>query len=517
SPWSSDLTAVPRTFNESKVEAYRASRLASSRQVARSNKFVTEAYVDPASVQVMQIYFSSTTGVLIKASCFRSQRKAAKPYQVLCDIQQSGDIRDANCECAAGKNGVCNHSLAALKLLALLRANRYDEAPPAVACTELPQQWRRPRGQAVASTSLQFVDWRSVREEGLETPITSRLYDAQRNTVHFDDTVASIRRLGADLFSTQASPFAKRLRATTTESVKTMFGMAPVGSPLSYQQSLVPFGYETFTSPELVHVQGRSAAQPFGPAFFEACTGWGTSGLNFPVEQELLLKSLLVTSTEAALLERNTRQQAKSPLWKAARQTRLTASSFGEAATRESWTLKGLANLTSSKDLSRVRAVRHGIKYEPVAVQRYESCLRALGHDVQVFPCGILVRPECPWLGASPDRVVWDPTEATPHGVVEVKCPYTLKDGGLNEASNFYMTKDTAGVYRLNRDHKHYCQILGQMGLSGLLWGDFVVYSHKFLIVERIYFSEDKWLACKAVLDDFYFSVLLPYLCRSST
>lgn len=66
---------------------------------------------------------------------------------------------------------------------------------------------------------------------------------------------------------------------------------------------------------------------------------------------------LLVTPTEAAVLERNTRQQAKSLLWKAARWTRLTASSFGEAAERESWTRKGLANLTSSKELSRVRAV----------------------------------------------------------------------------------------------------------------------------------------------------------------
>lgn len=54
SPWSTDLTAVPRSFNKCKIEAYRASTLASSRQVARSNKFITEAYVDPASVQVLR-------------------------------------------------------------------------------------------------------------------------------------------------------------------------------------------------------------------------------------------------------------------------------------------------------------------------------------------------------------------------------------------------------------------------------------------------------------------------------
>ncbi|KAG0442912.1 hypothetical protein HPB47_015493 [Ixodes persulcatus] len=247
SPWSTDLTAVPRRFDDCKIEAYRASTLASSRQVARSNKFVTEAYVDPASLQVLR----STTGVLIKARCFRSQKKTATPYQVVCDIQQSGD-------------------------------------------------------------------------------------------------------------------------------------------------------------------------------------------------------SLLVTPTEAAVLERNTRQQAKSPLWKAARRTRLTASCFGEAAERESWTLKGLANLTSSKDLSRVRAVRHGIKYEPVAVQRYESCLRALGHDVQTFPCGILVHPECPWLGASPDRVVWDPSEATPHGVVEAETKGRRRRGPVSASTIVAISAAVVTIFKLN-------------------------------------------------------------------
>lgn len=176
---------------------------------------------------------------------------------------------------------------------------------------------------------------------------------------------------------------------------------------MAYQQSLVPFGYETFTSPELGPVQERSTALPRDPTFFESCPMWDMSGLDFPFAQDLLLKSLLVTSTESTRLERNTRQQAKTRLWKTARQARLTASSFGEATTWESWTLKGLVNLTSSKDLSRARAVRHGIKYEPVAVQCYETYLR--GHDVQTFPCGFLVHPDCPWLGASPERVAWDP------------------------------------------------------------------------------------------------------------
>lgn len=194
------------------------------------------------------------------------------------------------CECASGTSGLCNHSLALLKLLALLRAKDYAEAPPVVACTELPQQWRRPRGEAVASTSLQSVDWRSVREDGGDVPISSKLYDARRKPLDHNETMLSIRRLGADRCSSDATPFAKRLREATAESVQTRFGLAPVGSSLSYQQSLVPFGYKTYISPELSFVQERTTALPSGPVFFESCVAWDTSEHNFPLQQNLLLK-----------------------------------------------------------------------------------------------------------------------------------------------------------------------------------------------------------------------------------
>lgn len=199
---------------------------------------------------------------------------------------------------------MCNHSLALLKLLALLRAKDYAEAPPVVACTELPQQWRRPRGEAVASTSLQSVDWRSVREDGSDVPISSKLYDARRKPLDQNETILSIRKLGADRCSSDVTPFAKRLREATADSVETRFGLAPVGSPLSYQHSLVPFGYETYISPELSLVQRRTTALPSDPAFFESGVAWDTSGHNFPLQQDLLLKVPLLLS--AVQLQHNT-------------------------------------------------------------------------------------------------------------------------------------------------------------------------------------------------------------------
>lgn len=65
---------------------------------------------------------------------------------------------------------------------------------------------------------------------------------------------------------------------------------------------------------------------------------------------------------------------------------------------------------------------------------------------------------------------------------------------------------------KLKRDHPYYYQLLGQMGVSGLAWGDFVVYGFDFILIERVRFDQDEWETTRNILDDFYFDTLLPYL-----
>ena len=38
-------------------------------------------------------------------------------------------------------------------------------------------------------------------------------------------------------------------------------------------------------------------------------------------------------------------------------------------------------------------------------------------------PCGLVIHPEMPWLGASPDGLVYDPSATPPFGLVEIKFP----------------------------------------------------------------------------------------------
>ncbi|XP_064460237.1 uncharacterized protein LOC135386925 [Ornithodoros turicata] len=223
-------------------------------------------------------------------------------------------------------------------------------------------------------------------------------------------------------------------------------------------------------------------------------------------------KKLCTTRVTAEAIERNTRQQSESPTWHEERRHRLTSSQFGTVLIRKEWSLKGLENLTRQRDLSKVAAVKYGISNEPVAAQRYKEVLHNMGHDAVISSCGLLVSPSCPWLGASPDRIVFDPVEDS-YGVVEIKCPYSLRDQQACNLPglNFCCEVDENGP-KLKRDHQYYAQLIGQMAISGLSWGDFVVYSKDFILIERVKFSQSEWSTMKETLDYFYFDTLLPYL-----
>ncbi|KAH9375849.1 hypothetical protein HPB48_014551 [Haemaphysalis longicornis] len=137
--------------------------------------------------------------------------------------------------------------------------------------------------------------------------------------------------------------------------------------------------------------------------------------------------------------------------------------------------------------------------------------MKTRGHDVEAFRCGLLVD----WLGSSPDRLILHPSETPMHGLLEVKCPYSQKGKSVSEiAEPFYLVKDHQGTFRLDRSHDYYFQVLGQMVLAGLSWTGFAVFSDQFMIVERIRFSEQDWAVARPKLDNFFFSVLLPYLAK---
>ena len=111
-----------------------------------------------------------------------------------------------------------------------------------------------------------------------------------------------------------------------------------------------------------------------------------------------------------------TRDQSQCALWYSVRKYQITASFFGQIRQRLPTTpphslvlrMLGTSSFTSA-------ATEWGKKNEQIAIDEYVQYQHAAGHND--------VCEDYPFLGASPDAAVYDPTFPEPFGLAEVKCP----------------------------------------------------------------------------------------------
>ena len=113
------------------------------------------------------------------------------------------------------------------------------------------------------------------------------------------------------------------------------------------------------------------------------------------------------------------------------------------------------------------------------------------------------IDPAYPQLGASPDGLLNDPTEGI--GILEIKCPYILRDNEPSDfsaltpsqRSNFCCTLDSCGRLQLKKSHSYYYQIQMQMGVVGMKFFDFVVWTCHGISVQRIYHDVQFWCSLR--------------------
>ena len=227
-------------------------------------------------------------------------------------------------------------------------------------------------------------------------------------------------------------------------------------------------------------------------------------------------KSLEVSQDEARKIERDTRDQRMSSTWFNVRRYRLTASNFGAVISRKPDTppdklvlqILRPTNFTSP-------AIQYGIQHEKLAVDAYVDYQQHNGHpDILVTQSGFIVNPLYPFLGASPDGTVYDPSnEEDPFGFVEVKCPYSARDITPSAAaaeSSFYCKLDSSGYVKLKHTHHYYAQVQGQMAIGDRPWCDFVIYTSKGISIERINFDRKYWEENLQKLVTFYDNCIAP-------
>lgn len=226
---------------------------------------------------------------------------------------------------------------------------------------------------------------------------------------------------------------------------------------------------------------------------------------------------LNVSYQESHRLQCETIKQAECPKWHSLKSPRVTASRFGEICHKME-NSRAKPQLLADKILQpkpptsfAERMMKWGRDNEDVAVQVY-SGLDAY-KNVQVFECGLFISPEDSYLGASPDRVVYDPLATYPWGLLEVKCPHSVRKKtplqAAKEAKTF-MCREENGLLYLNETHQYYYQVQGQLGIAGAKWCDFVVYTMQGISIQRINYDAGFWKSKAQLLSKFYYSYFLP-------
>ena len=145
---------------------------------------------------------------------------------------------------------------------------------------------------------------------------------------------------------------------------------------------------------------------------------------------------MVITEERRTEVEKSTRGQVESEQWMVERRKRLTASNVGSIAkmrktTKRSNKVKGLLYSSFRGNVTTL----YGITTEEKARQDYITYQRRTDNlDWNVDKGGLFVSLLDPWLAASPDGIIYDSRNPERIGIVEIKCPYKMREKTLAEA-----------------------------------------------------------------------------------
>lgn len=429
--------------------------------------------------------------------CYKSQKRNELPYKVRVDVDNEPiAIVNATCECPIGQGEACGHIAGLLYTLASYQMLGHESIPTDIACTSQPMSWHAPRGPKIGGKEVQNLtvhSYKNKKDSGeKETEpkgVTSTLYNPLRMPPpmpesYYNDVAHVLPDCMALCF----------MKPITVPLVSTKMGMFPKGSVLSYQQKL--------TGQAVINMYDVTGF-PDMPCRDVMRNNYSLENLSDDKIQQV--RALNLTPKEAAYFEEQTRLQSQTKVWYETRKNRITASNFGQVAKRRKADVSKLVERLKSTKYVQTEAMRSGLAKEPEAATKYCSLKN---NKVNMYPCGCIVSCSAPWLAASPDKKVYDPTKEDPFGLLEIKCPECA-----TVSQHECLKENEEGRLQLKRNHNYFYQILCQLAVTGMPWCDFFMWCSKdnSSHCETIYFAEysDMWQDAKDKVDTFYFEHFL--------
>lgn len=161
-------------------------------------------------------------------------------------------------------------------------------------------------------------------------------------------------------------------------------------------------------------------------------------------------------------LEKDTRTQSDSALWRQVRKKVLTASNFGPVCKRRETTscINLVKKILYPPNLARNHALEYGRQNESTARKQLAKKL-----DVQIEECGLFIDPDVSFLGATPDGLIDNET------IVEIKCPISARDERpldviKSKKGNLWTIFDKNDHQKMNKKHDYHFQVQGQLHVT---------------------------------------------------
>lgn len=249
---------------------------------------------------------------------------------------------------------------------------------------------------------------------------------------------------------------------------------------------------------------------------------------------ETIIPTLIIKDEEANYLEQATRNQADSLVWHQHRIGRITGSViYSLAHTSKQNPSKSLIKKICYQNTGKINtpAICWGREKESIALLAYFNALSdpdyvgdslcinsslVIHENFEMSECGLKVKQNEPWFGASPDSVV--SCNCCGKGVVEVKCPFSCKDKSLQEvikSKTFYIKKKGL-FFELSNNHAYYYQVQHEMYVFGVSYCDFVVWTPKEFIVAQVPADNEFMKTLTNKCFDLWKTIILPeLLCKS--
>lgn len=153
-------------------------------------------------------------------------------------------------------------------------------------------------------------------------------------------------------------------------------------------------------------------------------------------------------------------------------------------------------------------ATKWGCEHEKNARDRYQNEMSMCHDGLVVTDSGIVINPEYPYLGASPDAIVH--CNCCGEGCLEIQCPYCTRDKKLDEnVDSTSCLEIVDGKLCLKKSHAYYYQVQCQIFVCEKEYCDFVVWTTKNYHFERIEPDTEFWQDISLQAKEFFSKVVL--------